>query len=154
MLWNLSNFTDLQPKVTEAAGTQVRKVARGGKRTAQFRVGMVAALVATTISLGTVAGTSSQMNIPVHESVVNRVYGVESKTPLSHLFGDKFDTVWTAELEEGLLAKIAAKYPAASASSNQDFVDALYSNQQEALSEDIPRLSRDQIRGVIKRRSA
>jgi len=154
MLWNLSNITDLQPKVTETAGAQSRKAARGGKRTAQFRVGMVAALVATTISLGTVAGTSNQLNIPAHQSAVNRAYGAESEPPLSHLFGGEFDNVWTDELEEGLLAEIAAKYPAASASNSQDFVDALYSNQQESLSEDIPRLSRDQIRSVTKRRSA
>lgn len=153
MLWNLSDFADLQPKVTETAGAQFRKVATGGKRTAQFRVGLVAALVATSISLGTVAGTSNQLSIP-HQSVVNAAYGTESSPPFSHLFGGKFDNIWTAQLEEGLLAKIAAKHPAVSASNDQDFVDALYSNQQESLNEGIPRLSRDQIRSLIKRRSA
>ncbi len=154
MLWNLSSFADLQPKVTETAGAQIGRVVRGRKRTAQFRVNMVAALVATTISLGTVAGTSNELNIAVHPPVANHSYGMESKPPLSHLFGGKFDNIWTAEVEEGLLAEIAAKYPATAASNDQDFVDALYSNQQDALTGDLPRLSKDQIKSVIKRRPA
>ena len=154
MRWNLSEFEEIEPTVTEtydSGRTRLPRVRRSPTPVSVFRVGITAALASAAITLGIATGTSMQMTVPAAVVAATRAEVSERRLPLSGLFDDRFDENWTPAIEADLIRTVMEKYQGGGATI-QDPVDAIHANQQEALSDGVPRLSHDQIRDVLRSR--
>jgi hypothetical protein len=150
MLWNLSSFEDLQPTVTQEYSPSGRRPREGRPITISFRVGFAVALVTATISVGNVVGSSRVLTVPTEAVTKPAANAERQRPPLSSFFDGQFDQDWTPSVEEDLLSKVAVNCLHGKIAPEQDPAEAIYSNQQESLLNDVPRLSKEQIRNIIK----
>ena len=153
-LWNLSNFDELEQPVlvaqppTAALGTPLRR-SRGPSTASSLRFAVrVAALTAISC---TIMATGSSPILVVPQSAAQVASNVnESRPPLDVIFGGRFAGDWTRAKEDALLARAAEKI---ARPSEQDLLNLIQSSQQESLSDDVPRLSDDEVLRIIRRKA-
>jgi hypothetical protein len=161
MIWNLSTFEDLQPAVlslvTGDGGARPRPDASTHGKSV-MRAGWVAAgIAAVSIAVG-FSGTASAGNssaVAVASAAVRPVNNAQSESPLEGFFEGRFDQDWTRDEERRLLEKLARdRDPARRRRSADQVISAVHANLQEDIGDDIPRLSRDKVVSIGRRRSA
>jgi hypothetical protein len=149
--WNLSEFSEIEDKVVldfADSGRQPFRAPRQ-KRLTQIRVGVCTAAIFAGLSFVQVAANSNEVRIPATEMAVAQSIP-EERPPFDSVFANRFNEVWTEPLEEQLLEGIVREAPAGSDElANQD-IDSIYSNQQEELSGNVNRLSRDLVGKIYK----
>ncbi len=151
--WNLSSLEDLEPSVLTAqpASTSVRgRAARPVlRRSSSVRVVMsVAALAAISYSVA-VTGTST--TISIRQSDVQLLSNVDAdRPPLDVIFGGRFTSDWTRTREDELLNEAVRR---SAGPRDQDLLNLIHATQQESLSDDVPRLSDDDVAKLIRRKA-
>jgi hypothetical protein len=109
--------------------------------------------LALTISVGGTIVNSDSVRLPSWEAAVCKT-AAEVRGPLDGMFRDRFGPEWTETQEAALLGEIVAHRlladkPAPNLTETTQFI---FSNQQENLALESPRLSLGQIRRIVSER--
>ena len=155
--WNFNSLDSLEEQVL-VTGTAGQHKVEAGKHAGNRRnrsmvssplqmVLSVAALAAVTMSLS-LSSNSSRVRLSAPTSTIAANVRTE-RPPLDLLFGGRFTSDWTQELEKQLLNSAAEK---AFGTPDEDRQNLIHTAQQESLSDDVPRLKADAVLRISGRR--
>jgi hypothetical protein len=149
-IWNLTEISELEDPVLATYTTPLRKRRKSGLTKTAFAVFTTIAAIATTVPVISQV-SASVYQVPCSVSAVAHS-GIEQEPPLRAMFVDRFDANWSESMENALLAQIEDAGPFTKAELEEQTVDSIYFGQQEDVSSHADRLSRDQIRGIVRQR--
>jgi hypothetical protein len=157
-VWNLSDLSDLNQRVVDdsPAVTLGRKyglkIPSLDLTPLKVLAGVASVAVSLTFGVGTVNG--STVRLPNWSAAVVRTMPAW-KPPLENMFLDRFNSEWTETHERSLVDQIAEKRLAKKASEPPGNVTLfIFSNQQENISLESPRLSLTAIQQIVRKRKS
>jgi hypothetical protein len=154
--WNFNSLNFLEEQVlVSGTGLRLDPIRRRpvATRRTQFtsaQLGFALAIAAlSTVSVNvSLASSLSEVRLSTSASSISSNVR-KSRPPLDLLFGGRFDSEWTEELEHRLLSSAAEK---AFANHDEDKQNLVHTAQQESLSNDVPRLTKEAVLGLTPRR--
>lgn len=149
--WNLTDFSELEESVLTAYATPLKRRGKKGLPTAFFAViTTVAAITAAAIPLSAHANATT---FEVPQSVMAVAHsGAEQSPPLESLFAGRFNADWSEFKERTLLTSLERAEAFTKAELEEQTVDSIYFNQQEDVSSKAGRISREEIRRIVRQR--
>jgi len=150
-VWNLNDPDVLNDVVVEELAPSKRLRPRGrvagGFQSVKRVVGVGSVMF--TISFSTLIVNHGSVRLPNWEAAVIKSAS-DVKAPLDAVFSNRFNSEWTPEVENSLLAEIVQKRFAGSAAG--DRVTAFVaSNLQEDITLDGPRLSPEAVAKIVRK---
>ena len=154
-VWNLTEFSELEERVLSPY--EISKVKRSQYEIVSATkklVGIAVTATAITMSLGI---TGIELNDQSFRSPISSVYvaqsGIEQRPPLEEMFAGRFDGEWSTELENMLLETVESnRKELTTAELREQAVDSIFYNQQEGVSGEEERLSREEVEIIVKER--
>ena len=157
-LWNLSELKELTQVVVEEfpAATLGRKLGLRGQvsRIDSFKVLAGVATAAISLSFATATVNKSTVKLPNWSSAIARS-APSFKPPLDGMFVDRFNSEWTEASERSLVNQIAENRlsrPAVGSDANVALF--IFSNQQESINLESPRLNLPTIQLIVRKRKS
>jgi hypothetical protein len=157
-IWNLSELSDLNQTVVDDSPAVTLGRKYGLKKPAldlkPFKVLAGVASVAVSLSFGIATVNSSTVRLPNWSAAVVRT-APNLKPPLENMFIGRFDSEWTEANEHSLVNQIAENRLARKAlDPPADLALFIFSNQQEDVSLESPRLSLTAIQQLVRKRKS
>jgi hypothetical protein len=155
-IWNLNEPINLADDVLETAQGPHPRRRRAhflARRPTSLRLLAGIASLAVTVTVGTAIVNRDVIRLPNWETAVSKS-APELRGPLDHMFRDRFSAEWSDALEASLLNEIVENRLLRQKSQPEpaDIADFIYSNQQENIVLDTPRLNRVTIERIVKER--
>jgi hypothetical protein len=149
-VWNLTDFSDLEePVLSEYTPRPKCRL----QKQSFLTQAMAVVAIATGLSVTSISAhsTAPDFTVPCLEAAAHS--GLEQTPPLASLFADRFHDEWTEFAENALLAKVHDTSNAFTKAELEDqTIDSIYFNQHDEPSHSADRLSRDEIREVVRRK--
>jgi hypothetical protein len=149
-VWNLNEPDALNDVVVEELAPSKRthpRVHVAGFQSFKTIVGV--ASVMFTISFSNLVVNQGSVRLPSWQAAVIRS-APDLKAPLEGVFGNRFNSEWTPEVENSVLAEIVQKRLTAQPTPGK-VVAFISSNLQEDISLDRPRLSSGTVANIVKK---
>ncbi len=154
-LWNLSEFAELEENILVPyvnPERQVRSPVRQNYKQTRLKIMVGVVVVASYFTIGAAQANSQNISLPLSAMAVAQSIP-EEKPPLEGLFRNRFDEDWTENLENSLLdAAEQRRQPQSREMLVEQTIDTIFSNQQEGLSLEVPKLDRAHIANLVHRR--
>jgi hypothetical protein len=155
-LWNLSEPGDLNQTVVEefSATTLGHRQAlrRPASKLESFKVLAGVATVGISLSFGTAMVNHSTVRLPNWSAAIVRT-ATNFRPPLERMFLGRFNTEWTEASEESLVNQIVENRLTRNAANSAANIPLfIYSNQQESIGLEKPRLSLAAIHQIVRKR--
>ena len=152
--WNLTEFSELEDSVLTPYEniTAARKKPRVISTTSVLATLVVAATVITSLSISGIERNAHEFRYPA-SSMESFQSSIEKTPPLQEMFSGRFDEAWTPELEDRLLVNIESnRRELSKAELLEQAVDSIFYNQQEDVSGQGERLSREDVKRIVEER--
>ena len=153
-IWNLNEPINLaEDVVTVRVSRPRRRVPFRGSRPMTIKLFAGVASLAVTLALGTAVVNRDVVRLPNWATAVSKSVS-DLHGPLDLMFRDRFSAQWTDALETSLLNEIVENRLLVDRSQPGPTQVArfIFSNQQESMTLETPRLSRVVIERIVKER--
>jgi hypothetical protein len=157
-LWNLNDPSDLNQVVVDEFPAAMLRRRQGflspASRVECFKVLAGVATVAVSLSFGIATVNNFTVRLPNWSAAIART-APSFKPPLDGMFVGRFNSEWTEANEQSLVNQIAEKRLAKrTGDSAADVAHFIFSNQQESISLESPRLSLSAIQLLVRKRKS
>jgi hypothetical protein len=157
-LWNLSDLSDLSEVVVDESPAAMlgrkRRLGSPASRVERFKVLAGVATAAISLTLGMATVNNSTVRLPNWSAAIART-APSFKPPLEGMFVGRFNSEWTEANEQSLLSQIEEnRLTKKTRDSAADVAYFVFSNQQESISLETPRLSLDTIQQLVRKRKS
>lgn len=149
-IWNLTEFSELEDSVLATYTTPLKKRRMSGLAKTAFAVFTTIAAAATSIPVVSQA-SASEYGVPCSVMAVAHS-NIEQEPPLKALFAGRFDAEWSESMENALLSQLEGVGPFTKSELEEQAVDSIYFNQQEDVSSHLDKVSREQIKRIVRQR--
>ena len=150
--WNLTEFSELEESVlTSYAIPLKRHVKKGIPATVFFAIIITVATIGAAARSVCARANATTFDVP-HSLMAVAHSGIGQEAPLKSLFAGRFNAEWSESTENKLLASLDRDEAFTKAELEEQTVDSIYFNQQEDMSPQADRISREEIKRIVKQR--
>ncbi|HTR67517.1 MAG TPA: hypothetical protein VMH85_17185 [Terriglobales bacterium] len=155
-IWNLNEEAGFTAKVVEELPkSQLNRPRKYSliQKSVSLKIAAGIASLAVSVSIGIAVVNKEIVTLPSWQAAVSRA-APDSSRPLEGMFRDRFDSEWTEAHEESLLSDIVEKRLLADRPKIEPIEIArfVFSNQQENLTLETPRLSLMVVERIVRER--
>ena len=150
-VWNLTELSELEEPILTTYMALPRKHRPQRGKAVLFGVMVTVAATVSTMVL-TPQSNAQMFTIPCSVMAVAHS-GIEQRPPLESVFADRFEDDWSEVKENNLLLSLGGMSGTfAKNELEEQAVESIFFNQQEDMSSEVERLSKEEIRKILRQR--
>lgn len=149
--WNLTEFSELEESVLTSYAIPLKRHVKKWIPATFFVIITTVATIGVAARSVCARANATTFDVP-HSLMAVAHSGIGQEAPLKSLFAGRFNAEWSESTENKLLASLDRDEAFTKAELEEQTVDSIYFNQQEDMSPQADRISREEIKRIVRQR--